>query len=296
LTICRESFRGTCVHSSQFRNGAAFRGRHILVAGSGNSACEIALDLASDGERAITMLAAGARQFVPMGAFGEVMRRAREAGTAPCLEERAFADWSLRHGEPAFDAACAKRSLLMASLADDTSSVGIDTPPVGFGEAQVAEGRISVFDHGALALMRTGRIRVCAARLLALTPSGARLSDGSTIEVDAVVLATGFEPRFEELLPERFLARAQPGKGVDPTCLTPLTDGRDRSTVDGSLFVVGADHCVNGGMAMGMQGWSCGFRVAQQLGKLPRGASFGLDALPERQADVIAADAAAHAP
>ena len=40
---------------------------------------------------------------------------------------------------------------------------------------------------------------------------------------------------------------------------------------------------------MGMQGWSCGFRLAQQLGKLPPDARFSLDVLPERQSEVIAA-------
>ena len=38
----------------------------------------------------------------------------------------------------------------------------------------------------------------------------------------------------------------QPGQGVSPRCLTPLTDGRDRSAVDGALFFVGSDHAVNG--------------------------------------------------
>ena len=105
------------------------------------------------------------------------------------------------------------------------------------------------------------------------------------------MLATGFEPSFDELLcePERFLAAGQPGKGVPPRYLMPRTDGHDRSAVDPALFFVGSDHAVNGGMAMGMQGWSCGFRVAQSLGRLPPAARFSLDALPERQRDVIAA-------
>eukprot|EP00966_Prymnesium_polylepis_P066744 1549502-Prymnesium_polylepis.1 len=152
------------------------------------------------------------------------------------------------------------------------------------------EGRISVFDHGAVPLMKSGKIGVRRARLVGLARKGARLSDDQLLEVDAVVLATGFEPRFEEFVgePARFLERGQDGKGVSPSCLTPLTDGFDRSSIDPSLFFVGVDHKVNGGTAMGMQGWSCGYRIAQQLGLLPAAAPFSLDALPERQRDVIA--------
>ena len=60
----------------------------------------------------------------------------------------------------AFWEALARRSQLMAELAEDTSAVGIDAPGIGFGEAQIAEGRISVFDHGALPLMRNGKLQV----------------------------------------------------------------------------------------------------------------------------------------
>lgn len=85
-----------------------------------------------------------------------------------------------------------------------------------------------------------------------------------------------------------YLAAGQPGKGVSSACLTPLTDGFDRSSVDESLFFVGVDTKVNGGMAMGMQGWSCAFRVAQFVGLVDPSARFTLDVLPERQRDIIA--------
>ena len=154
---------------------------------------------------------------------------------------------------------------------------------------QVEEGRISVFDHGALPLMRQGRIRVINGRLSSLDKACAVLSDGTVVTADAIVLATGYEPCYEEYVPvDPFLACGQRGKGVSPRCLTPLTDGFDRSSIDPSLFFVGADHKVNGGMAMGMQGWSCGYRIAQLLGLLPATTAFSLEALPERQRDVIA--------
>ena len=285
----RDSFHGQVLHSSAYRNGRALAGRRVLVAGSGNSAAEIAVDLAEHGAAEVCLLAAGPRQFVPMGRFAEMCRGAYRSGVAPCFEEVAFRDWKLRHGTEAFAAAAARRSATMASLSAETASLGVDRPLVGFGEAQVESGRIATFDTGLLPLLRSGRVGVRKARLRGFSPTAALLSDGSSVEADAVVLATGFRPDFDQLFaqPELFLARGQPGKGTPPECPTPLTDGADRSTVDPSLFVVGIDHAVNGGMAMGMQGWSCGYRIAQQLGHLPEQAEFSLAALPERQCDVL---------
>ena len=135
----RERFRGPVLHTASYRNGARFRGQKVLVIGSGNSACEVALDLHSHGAEEVTILVSGGRQVVPMARFRDTMRRARWQGTVPCLEERAYADWSLHHSEAAFADACARRSALMASMSEDTSDLGISSPSVGFAEAQVAE-------------------------------------------------------------------------------------------------------------------------------------------------------------
>jgi indole-3-pyruvate monooxygenase len=46
-----ESFGGPVIHSSAYREAAAFRGKSVLVVGIGNSGAEIALDLAEHGAR-----------------------------------------------------------------------------------------------------------------------------------------------------------------------------------------------------------------------------------------------------
>src|SRR4051794_34087968 len=45
------SYPGVLVHSSAYREPAPYRGRHVLVVGAGNSAAEIAVDLADAGAR-----------------------------------------------------------------------------------------------------------------------------------------------------------------------------------------------------------------------------------------------------
>jgi indole-3-pyruvate monooxygenase len=44
-----ENFQGVAIHSSSYKSGINYRGRNVLVVGSGNSGMEIAYDLASHG-------------------------------------------------------------------------------------------------------------------------------------------------------------------------------------------------------------------------------------------------------
>ncbi|KAF3332902.1 putative indole-3-pyruvate monooxygenase YUCCA10 [Carex littledalei] len=46
-----ESFKGVVIHSSEYRTGSAFKGKDVLVVGSGNSGMEIAFDLFEAGAR-----------------------------------------------------------------------------------------------------------------------------------------------------------------------------------------------------------------------------------------------------
>jgi indole-3-pyruvate monooxygenase len=46
-----ESFKGPVIHSSEYRTGSAFKGKEVLVVGSGNSGMEIAFDLFEAGAK-----------------------------------------------------------------------------------------------------------------------------------------------------------------------------------------------------------------------------------------------------
>ena len=47
----QEAFKGRVLHSSEYRDGEAFRGQKVLVVGFGNSGGEIAIDLGRTGRR-----------------------------------------------------------------------------------------------------------------------------------------------------------------------------------------------------------------------------------------------------
>src|SRR5947199_105156 len=51
----RESFEGELVHASGYRNPEPYRGRDVLVVGSGNTGAEIAVDLVEGGARRVRL-------------------------------------------------------------------------------------------------------------------------------------------------------------------------------------------------------------------------------------------------
>jgi len=281
----RGTFQGRVLHSREYRTGHAFRGKDVVVVGSGNSAAEICADLVECGAREVTMLVYGPRLFIPLPRLARVAWIGRILGRL--TEASIYKDWQLHFGAADYWEAVHKKDAGMDALASDLTKYGIEKPELGFSEANIKYGRIGTFDQGAIAMIESGRVRVCKAKLLGFTDSNVCLNDGSKLSADAVVLATGFQPKLEEFIEELGLLESnQEGKGCRETSLTPRTDRRGRSIVDSTLFFVGFDQAVNGGLSMGFWGWSTGFLIAQGLGFQPANTEFSLEMLPELQRDV----------
>jgi cation diffusion facilitator CzcD-associated flavoprotein CzcO len=54
-----DSFKGQLLHSSAYRGGQSFTGRHVVVIGCGNSSADICQDLAYNGAKSVTMVQRG---------------------------------------------------------------------------------------------------------------------------------------------------------------------------------------------------------------------------------------------
>lgn len=258
----RERFRGFVIHSRGYRNPTAYRGARVLVVGSGNSAAEIALDLSAGGATP-TLWVRGPRHFVPLAhvarlawAWSRVPSRAREA-----LLDRAH---GIRRHSPAFRAAIARRDRLFAPWSLDLSRHGIRRPERGPLLEMYEGGRVPVYDQGTAAAIAAGRIAVVDGNerpLVAFAERGVWLGDRAE-PFDGVVLATGFAPGLEQLLPdhERLVA-LDPAFGVR----MPITDGNARSTVEPTLFFPGFDLSSIGGLGLGRWGWEVGTTIAAEL-------------------------------
>lgn len=180
-----EAFPGEVLHSSAYRNGAAWRGRDVLVVGLGNSGGEIAIDLHEHGARP-ALSVRGPVSVIPREVLGvPVLALAVPLSRLP-PRLADLLSWPL----------------LRLSLGDPTR-LGLASPATGPMEQIASRARIPLIDVGTLALLRAGAVRLFPA-IERLEGPEVRFVGGRRARFDALVLATGYRPRL------RFLAGAPP--------------------------------------------------------------------------------------
>jgi putative flavoprotein involved in K+ transport len=81
----------------------------------------------------------------------------------------------------------------------DLSAQGLPRPDVGVRTAFIATGTTPILDVGIVNAVKRGRVEVVAA-VDALDGADVILSDGSRIQPDAVIAATGFRAGLDELV------------------------------------------------------------------------------------------------
>jgi cation diffusion facilitator CzcD-associated flavoprotein CzcO len=168
-------YGGQLVHSSQYRNGAAWKDRDVLVVGFGNSGCEIAVDLHEHGARP-SLAVRSPVNIVPREVLGlPLLTVSRLFGPLP----PGLADWL---GRP-----------LIAAYVGDFTKYGLKRLPYGAMTQIKRHGRVPMIDIGALKLIREGKIRVHPG-VARFTKAGVKFDDGVERAFDAVVLATGYAP------------------------------------------------------------------------------------------------------
>lgn len=218
-----DAFQGQWLHSSRYRNAEPFREQRVLVVGVGNSGSEIAVDLMENGVETAIAIRSGAT-FVPYPTSALAVQ---------------VAAWSVRHAPPALAEGLLRRirrdygvigiPLPRKSLLDSYPVVGYDLPEAVAGGAITRYGGVHRF-----------------------TPNGV-VVDGGEIEVDSVILATGYRPalRFETT-----------GVVVDGAG-RPRVDRGWRSVAHPRLFCVGYHYPAN-------EGW------LQAIGRVAKAAAAGI--------------------
>jgi putative flavoprotein involved in K+ transport len=178
----RSTFAGELIHSADYRSAEAFRGRDVLVVGSGNSGAEIATNLADGG---------ASRVRLSVRTPPQIARRDR-AGIPAQVLGLALGRLPVRAGD------AIGRALRKLTIPDLTE-LGLPRPEVGPASHFRATGHIPILDIGIVAAVRERRVEVVAG-VDAFRPDGVVLSDGSVIHPDAVIAATGFRPGLEPLV------------------------------------------------------------------------------------------------
>ena len=175
-------FTGELVHSADFRNAWPFRGRDVLVVGAGNSAADIAVQLAGNGARKV---------WLAVRTPPHLVRRA--IGPIP---SDVFLELFARVPARIVDPVIARLNRL---LLGDLTPYGFGRPPLGLKATVETRGRIPTLADELAAVVRAGRVEVVAA-VAALESDRVILSDGTGIAPEVIIAATGFEPDLDGLV------------------------------------------------------------------------------------------------
>ncbi|HWZ28546.1 MAG TPA: NAD(P)/FAD-dependent oxidoreductase [Gemmatimonadales bacterium] len=209
----QDQFRGRLLHSVEYRRPDPFRGQRVLVVGVGNSGGEIGSELARDGVPVTIAVRSGAN-VVPRELFGvPIQYLAYYVRKLPRPAQRVVVSiirqiTRIRRGPP----------VLPPSPVFPLDAV----PMIGFH-------LVDAIKSGA-AQVRPG--------LAALTPGGARFTDGREEPFDTVILATGFHAALRPL---------GPLVSADANGFARRTD-RVTSADQAGLYFVGSNYDSGGGL------------------------------------------------
>ena len=190
-------FSGKVLHSSQYDSGDAWKGKNVLVIGSGNSGHDIAQDLHSSGAK-VTLVQRSSTLIVNVEPSAQLPYALYDEG--PSLEDCDLITASI-------PLAVAKRShILLTQQAKDLDKDLLDGLErkgfrLDFGEEgtgwqfkYLTRGGGYYFNVGASDLIVKGEIGLAQfSDITAFVSDGAQMRSGKTIPADLIILATGYK-------------------------------------------------------------------------------------------------------
>jgi len=179
----QERFRGEIIHSSAYRNGAAWKGKRALVVGLGNSGGEIALDLWEHGARTAISVRSPIH-VVPRDLLGILPAQINSLFLLGRLPPKVADSIAVP---------------LLRRVVGDLARFGLRRPALGPVSQVLEHGRIPLIDIGTVELIKQGLIQVFPGPR-ELTEEGVIFTDGRELPVDVIVLATGYRAALEGVL------------------------------------------------------------------------------------------------
>jgi putative flavoprotein involved in K+ transport len=191
------NFGGEILHSGQYRDGEAWKGKKALVIGTGNSAHDIAQDLHSSGAK-VTLVQRGSSLIVNIEPSAQLPYALYDEG--PPLEDCDLitASIPLPLARKTHAHLTEKARQLDKPLLDALERVGFK---LDFGEdgtgwqfKYLTRGGGYYFNVGCSDLIAEGKIGLAQfSDIEGFVPEGARLRNGDTLAADLIVVATGWK-------------------------------------------------------------------------------------------------------
>lgn len=188
------TFTGWQRHSKDYSSSDEFKNQRVLIVGAGNSGCDIATEAARNAKAAYISMRRG-YHFLPKVMFGkpaDVYERENE-----WMPFR-FRQWVFGH--------------MLTVLLGDLTRYGLQKPQHRVMETQpiLNSEILSCFAHGDL---------LAKPDIQRLDGSTVHFVDGSSVEVDQIIFATGYQAAFPYLDPEH-IEWAGHGVGHFMTCFS----------------------------------------------------------------------------
>ncbi|HEX8744097.1 MAG TPA: NAD(P)/FAD-dependent oxidoreductase [Thermoleophilaceae bacterium] len=177
----RDGFEGELLHGQDYRNPEPYRGKDVLVVGSGNTGAEIAVDLVEGGAGRVRI----AVRTPPAISL-------REANGMPSQVTGLL----LRHLPLSVADALAAGSA--KAMIGDLTEYGLPPNPKPITRA-VKEDVIPILDVGLVEMVKQRRVEVVAA-VTGFDGRDVLLGDGSRIQPDAVIACAGYARGLEPLV------------------------------------------------------------------------------------------------
>ncbi|MET8451132.1 NAD(P)/FAD-dependent oxidoreductase [Streptomyces sp. NPDC005209] len=176
-----DGYGGEFLHAGRYRNAEPYAGRDVLVVGVGNTGAEIAVDLVEGGAARVRL----------------------SVRTTPHIVRRSTAGWASQYSAVLIrrlpvglvDRLCRAQARISVP---DLSAHGLPRPDTGL-YSRAKAGAVPVLDVGLIDAVRKGRVEVVAA-VDSFEDGKVVLADGTRVEPDAVVAATGYVRGLEDLV------------------------------------------------------------------------------------------------
>ena len=192
-----DNFSGEVIHSSEFGSGLAHRGKRAIVIGTGNSGHDVAQDLYANGAGAVTMMQRNPTCVVSLVPSGTLVYSLYSEG--PSVDDIDLITAAIPYEvlRETYQWLTKKTCRLDADLIKSLNDVGFETAygedGTGFHMKYLRTGGGYYINVGCSDLIADRKIGLVQSRdMTEFVPEGLRMSDGTVIEADLVVLATGY--------------------------------------------------------------------------------------------------------
>ncbi|XP_050887847.1 probable indole-3-pyruvate monooxygenase YUCCA3 isoform X1 [Lathyrus oleraceus] len=177
-------FGGHVMHACDYKSGESYSGKKVLVVGCGNSGMEVSLDLCNHNANP-SMVIRSSVHVLPREVFG------KSTYELAAMLMKKLPIWMVD-----------KILLVLTRLIlGNVEKYGVKRPCVGPLELKNISGRTPVLDIGALEKIRSGKINVVPG-IKRFSQGKVELVDGSFLDIDSVVLATGYRSNVPSWLKE----------------------------------------------------------------------------------------------